>query len=149
MILRVLILPFRLTGSSRMRLRVMCLSTERFCAAALVRARIWWSLKDTSTTEWMSVLHGPVRADGLADPFRIRSQAADIQTLFMGGFVAYAAFQFKHNEAAHPLPFPLSLLKIEDRLPRSSTSNNHDPEATPTIPTFMRLPWSLGLLTDW
>jgi len=39
MILRVLVLPFRLAGSSRIRLRVMCLNTARLCAAALVRAR--------------------------------------------------------------------------------------------------------------
>ena len=48
MSLLALIPPFRLTGSSRMRLRVMCLSTARLCAACLVRARIWSSLKDTS-----------------------------------------------------------------------------------------------------
>src|SRR5271157_1649476 len=49
MSLRALTPPFRWTGSSRIRLRVMCLSTARLWAAALVRARIWSSLKETST----------------------------------------------------------------------------------------------------
>ena len=48
MSLRALMPPFRFTGSGRMRLSVMCLSTARLWAATLVQARTWSPFRDTS-----------------------------------------------------------------------------------------------------
>lgn len=48
----VLMPPFLLIGSSPIKLSVMCLSTARLWAVALVLARIWSSLKETSIVQW-------------------------------------------------------------------------------------------------